>query len=65
MKTFNIIIGTATVLLLISTAICGFWIRANNVTDISSTNFHMTIGSISVAFGALSVMFLLRLLLKR
>lgn len=65
MKTINLIIGIITGLLLLSTAICGFWIRANKITDISSINFHVTIGSVSIVFGMLTVIILIRLLLKK
>ena len=65
MKTLNLIIGIGTALLLLSTAICGFWIRANNITDISSINFHVKIASLAVVFGMLSVAILIRLLLKK
>lgn len=60
MKTLNLIMGMGTILVLLSTAICGFWIRANKITDISSINFHVTIGSISVVLGILSVIILLK-----
>jgi len=65
MKFFNLIIGIITGLLLLSTAICGFWIRANKITDITSINFHVTIGSLTLVFGILSVVILFRLLLKK
>lgn len=65
MKTLVVVIGIVTNLLLLSTAICGFWIRANKITDISSINFHVTIGSISVGIGVLSAIILIRLLLKK
>ena len=60
MKSLIISVGIITNLLLLSTAICGFWIRANQITDISSINFHVTIGSISVFFGVLSGIILIR-----
>lgn len=44
MKVFLIIIAITTGLLLLSTLICGLWIRANKVEEISSLNFHMNIG---------------------
>ncbi|HYE84514.1 MAG TPA: hypothetical protein VEG39_20415 [Clostridia bacterium] len=65
MKTINLIIGIVTGLLLLSTAICGFWIRANKITDITSIDFHVTIGSLAIIFGMLSVVSLIRLLLKK
>ncbi len=65
MKTLIITSGIITNLLLLSTAICGFWIRANNINDISSINFHVTIGSISIVLAVLSVVILTRSLLKQ
>ncbi|HWI54634.1 MAG TPA: hypothetical protein VNT57_03005 [Desulfobacteria bacterium] len=64
MKTLIVLAGIVTNLLLLSTAICGLWIRANKITDISSVNFHVTIGSLSVVFGVLSATILIKLLLK-
>ena len=37
-----------TALVALSTMICGFWIRANSVTDPSSFDFHRTIGIATV-----------------
>jgi len=65
MKFLNSIIVIITGLLLLSTAICGFWIRANKITNITSINFHVTIGSLTLVFGMLSIVILLRLLLKK
>lgn len=65
MKFLNLIIVIITGLLLFSTAICGFWIKANKITDITSINFHITIGSLTLVFGMLSVVILIRLLLKK
>lgn len=65
MKIINLIIGIVTALLLLSTAICGFWIKANKITDITSLDFHVKIGSLAVVFGMLSVVILIRLLLKK
>ncbi len=65
MKLLNLTIAIVSGLLLISTAICGFWIRANKITDITSIDFHVKIGSLSIVFGMLSVVILIRLLLKK
>lgn len=48
MKTIAIILGSLAALLLLSTAICGLWIKANQVTEASSLQFHMTIGLAAV-----------------
>jgi fumarate reductase subunit D len=61
MKTFSLITAIITGLLLLSTLICGLWIRANKVTDASSLNFHMNIGIASVIFGLVTVILLIKL----
>jgi len=48
MKIATSISAIITVLFAVSTMICGLWIRANNVTDLSSINFHRTIGIATV-----------------
>lgn len=58
MKFFSIAIAIITGLLLLSTLICGLWIKANNVTEVSSLKFHMNIGILSVIFGCISVILL-------
>lgn len=60
MKIASIIIGILTVLLLLSTLICGSWIKAKGLTnDASSLAFHMKIGTASVVFGVISVILLI------
>lgn len=51
MKTLIVITGIVTCLSILSTLICGLWIKANNVTEASSLNFHMNIGILSVVLG--------------
>ncbi|HBF5559427.1 TPA: hypothetical protein KOR06_003884, partial [Clostridioides difficile] len=41
MKIITIGSSLITVLLFLSTMICGFWIKNNKVTDASSIKFHM------------------------
>jgi len=65
MKIFNLIISILAGLLLISTAICGFWIRANKIPDITAIDFHVKLGSLSIVFNILSIAILIRLLLKK
>lgn len=48
MKSIVWILGIVSGLSILSTLICGLWIRANEVTEISSLNFHMKSGIISV-----------------
>ena len=64
MKNLIIITGVITCLTILSTLICGLWIKANQVTEISSLNFHMSIGILSVVlvvvFFALVCIYLLK-----
>ena len=63
MKTITLLSAILTVLVVLSTMICGLWIRANNVTDLGSLNFHRTIGIASViccTITAIMVIILLR-----
>jgi len=48
MKIATLVSAILTVLVVVSTMICGLWISANNVTDPSSIHFHKTIGIASV-----------------
>ena len=48
MKIAALVSAVVTVLVVVSTMICGLWIRANNVTDPGSLDFHRTIGIASV-----------------
>ncbi|PKM84642.1 MAG: hypothetical protein CVU86_06320 [Firmicutes bacterium HGW-Firmicutes-11] len=47
MKVFLVILGIVTSLSMLSTLVCGLWIKANKVTEVSSLNFHMNIGILS------------------
>jgi len=64
MKIITIIIGVVTALLLLSTLLCGLWIKSKGLTDIGSLNFHMQIGIATVLFGVTSVIILLFQTLK-
>ncbi|MDF2545109.1 MAG: hypothetical protein K0R93_7 [Anaerosolibacter sp.] len=59
MKVFSLVIAIITALLLVSTLVCGLWIRSNKVTDVSSLNFHMNIGITSVIFSFIAVILLI------
>ncbi len=59
MKIFSIVISVITGLLLLSTLICGSWIKAKNLTDAGSLQFHMQIGITSVIFGLISITLLI------
>jgi len=65
MKIISLSIGVLTVLLLLSTLICGSWIKAKGLTnDASSLAFHAKIGIASVVFGALSAILLIIQVIK-
>ncbi|MDF2985575.1 MAG: hypothetical protein K0R50_1085 [Eubacterium sp.] len=64
MKVFSLIIAVITGLLLFSTIVCGLWIRANKITDVSSIKFHMNIGIASVIFGFITVILLIMYAVK-
>lgn len=65
MKIFSIIVAVITGLLLLSTLICGAWIRAKGLMDTESLRFHMQIGVTSVIFGLISVILLIVLAVKQ
>ena len=54
-----------TVLVAASTLICGLWIRANNVTDPSSIDFHKTIGIATVVCIIITAILVFTLLLDK
>ena len=41
MRIATLLSAIITTLLMLTTMICGFWIRANNITDPSSIEFHI------------------------
>jgi len=54
MKLLVVILGVITCLTVLSNLICGLWIRANNVVEISSHNFHMYLGIVSVVLSVVT-----------
>lgn len=58
MKIVTMISSVLTFLLLLSTMICGLWMKANNVTDPSSFAFHMNCGIASVVFCFITIVLL-------
>ena len=48
MKTVIVIMAVLTGLLMLSTLICGFWMRVQETVDPSSISFHMGIALLSV-----------------
>ncbi|WP_027630555.1 hypothetical protein [Ruminiclostridium cellobioparum] len=55
----TIIIAVAALLTLLSTLICGLWIRAKGLRDPGSLNFHMKIGITAVISTVLAIILLL------
>ncbi len=64
MKFFTILSGIITILLLLTTMTCGLWMRANNINEIDSINFHVTSGIASVVFATITLISLIILLAK-
>ncbi len=57
MKKATIISAVITVLLLLSTMTCGLWLRANNISDPSSFDFHVNCGIAAVVFSVITLGF--------
>ncbi|KOF56757.1 MULTISPECIES: hypothetical protein [Clostridium] len=65
MKTISLITGLLTILLLLSTLICGLWIKSKGLTnDAGSLAFHTKIGATAVIFGTLSAILLIIQVIK-
>lgn len=65
MKVISLITGIITILLLLSTLICGLWIKSHNlINDAGSLAFHMKIGTASVIFGSISALLLIIQVMK-
>lgn len=62
MKTATLISAILTALLLLSAVICGLWMRANNIADAGSIDFHIACGVASVVFFMITMMLLIALL---
>lgn len=50
MKKATLISAIITALLMLSTMICGLWIKANNIAEKSSIDFHMSCGIAATIF---------------
>lgn len=59
MKIAMLISAVITALLMLSTMICGFWIRANGISDPSSFEFHISCGVAAVAFSFITLILLI------
>jgi ABC-type Na+ efflux pump permease subunit len=64
MKTATLISAIITALLMLSTMICGLWIRANNITDPSSFNFHVNCGIAAVVFSLVTLVMVIVMLAR-
>ena len=65
MKILSVAVAAATALSLLTTLICGCWIRAHSVTDPGSLRFHMQAGGLTCVLVTLSLALLLVLALSR
>ncbi|KAB1434536.1 hypothetical protein [Candidatus Galacturonibacter soehngenii] len=63
MKTVTLISSIITTLLIMSTMICGMWLKAKNISDPSSLAFHMNFGIASVVFCFITMILLIIFLL--
>ena len=54
MKIATLLSAVITTLLVLTTMICGLWIRANSITDPSSFDFHIGAGIASVVFSVIT-----------
>ncbi len=59
MKTLTLIVAILAIVCLLSTLICGFWMKQQTNVEASSINFHVTLGIASVVLGVLSILLLL------
>jgi uncharacterized BrkB/YihY/UPF0761 family membrane protein len=62
MRIATLISTIITGILMLSTMICGLWIKSNNITDASSLEFHIICGIASVIFCFISITLLVVLL---
>jgi heme/copper-type cytochrome/quinol oxidase subunit 4 len=59
MKTLTLIVAILAIVCLLSTLICGLWMKQQTNVEASSINFHVTLGIASVVLGVLSILLLL------
>lgn len=65
MTVVAVVVTVLAVILLLSTLICGLWIRSKDLNDPQSKVFHTKIGVAAVIFGAAGNILTLVLLLTR
>lgn len=59
MKSATLISAIITTLLMMTTMICGLWMKANNISDAGSLNFHINCGIASVVFCFITLLLLI------
>lgn len=59
MKNVTLFSSIITTILIMTTMICGMWMKANNISDPSSIAFHMNFGIASVVFCFITMILLL------
>ena len=64
MKIATLISAIITALLMLSTMMCGLWIRANNITDPSSFDFHVNCGIAAVIFSLITLVMVIVMLAR-
>ena len=64
MKNAALVSSIATGLLMLNTMICGLWIKANDITDPGSLNFHVNSGIASVVFSFITLFLVIRMLFR-
>jgi hypothetical protein len=65
MKIFSISVAVLSALMLLSTLLCGMWIRTHKITEVSSLDFHMKLGSATVIFALATAVLLIIQMVKR
>jgi hypothetical protein len=64
MKSATLISAIITTLLMMTTMICGLWMKANNISDAGSLSFHINCGITSVVFSFITMLLLIIFLLR-
>lgn len=64
MKSATLISAIITTLLMMTTMICGLWMKANNISDAGSLSFHINCGIASVVFSFITMLLLIIFLLR-
>lgn len=59
MKIITNLVAIAAILGLLSTLICGFWIKSQPTVESSSISFHVSLGTLSVGMTIVALLLLL------